>query len=192
MRVFITVLVLIFSFQSWTKADDISDFEIEGMSIGDSALDYMTIDEIKQNTLQYWTDKRKYYVVAKIDNLKLFEQVELYIKTNDKNYEIKTILAGFFIDDLNTCFKRKKKIEEDIGSLFSGLEKLIDTKISEADPAGNSKQYITQYNFDSKNHIRIECVKWSNEMKQDVNYNDSLNLVAMTDEIWDWIGSGYR
>ena len=46
MRVFLTVLVLIFSFQSWTKADDISDFEIEGMSIGDSLLDYMSKNDI--------------------------------------------------------------------------------------------------------------------------------------------------
>ena len=192
MKNIIILLFFLINLQPIVRADDIRDFEIEGMSIGDSLLDYMTIDEIKQNTLQYWTDKRKYYVVAKIDNLKLFEQVELYIKTNDKNYEIKTILAGFFIDDLNTCFKRKKKIEEDIGSLFSGLKKLVDTKSNEADTTGNSKQYITQYNFDSKNHIRIECVKWSNEMKQDANYNDTLNLIAMTDEIWNWVGSGYR
>ena len=41
MRVFIVALVLIFSLQSWTKADDISDFEIEGMSVGDSLLDYL-------------------------------------------------------------------------------------------------------------------------------------------------------
>ena len=40
MRVFLTVLVLIFSLQSWTKADDIRDFEIEGMSIGESALNF--------------------------------------------------------------------------------------------------------------------------------------------------------
>ena len=32
----IFLLILIFSFQSWTKADDIGDFQIEGMSIGDS------------------------------------------------------------------------------------------------------------------------------------------------------------
>ena len=50
MRVFVLVLVLIFSFQSWTKADDISEFEIEGMSIGDSLLDYMNKDEIKKIT----------------------------------------------------------------------------------------------------------------------------------------------
>ena len=47
MKVFITVLVLIFSFQSWTKADDISDFEIEGMSIGDSLLDSFNQSQIK-------------------------------------------------------------------------------------------------------------------------------------------------
>ena len=40
------ILILTFSFQSLTKADDIRDFEIEGMSIGDSALDYFTKNEI--------------------------------------------------------------------------------------------------------------------------------------------------
>ena len=64
------------------------------MSIGDSALDYMTADEIKQNTLDYFPDKRKYYVVGKIDNLNTYEQVEIYLKTDDKTYEIKT-LGGF-------------------------------------------------------------------------------------------------
>ena len=46
MKVFITVLVLIFSFQSWTKADDIRDFQIEGMSIGDSLLDFFGKNQI--------------------------------------------------------------------------------------------------------------------------------------------------
>ena len=52
MRVFIIVLVLIFSFQSWTKADDISDFQIEGMSVGDSLLDYYSEKQIN-NFLNY-------------------------------------------------------------------------------------------------------------------------------------------
>ena len=41
----ITTIVLIFSLQSWTKADDISDFQIEGISIGDSLLDIFTKNE---------------------------------------------------------------------------------------------------------------------------------------------------
>ena len=52
MRVFIAVLVLIFSLQSWTKADDISDFEIEGISIGDSLLDYFSEEEIEIQILE--------------------------------------------------------------------------------------------------------------------------------------------
>ena len=58
MRVFIAVLVLIFSFQSWTKADDIRDFEIEGMSIGDSLLSYMNknliVNEINNKDFSYY------------------------------------------------------------------------------------------------------------------------------------------
>ena len=44
MKILLTFFVLFFS--SSVVADDISDFEIEGISIGDSLLDYMTEDEI--------------------------------------------------------------------------------------------------------------------------------------------------
>ena len=36
MKIFILIIILIFNFKSWTRADDISDFEIEGITIGDS------------------------------------------------------------------------------------------------------------------------------------------------------------
>ena len=49
MRVFIAVLILIFSFQSWARANDISDFEIEGMSVGDSALNYLDKETLSSN-----------------------------------------------------------------------------------------------------------------------------------------------
>ena len=60
MRVFITVLVLIFSLQSWTRADDISEFEIEGMSIGDSLVDYFSHEEINCKINSY-SDKGYIY-----------------------------------------------------------------------------------------------------------------------------------
>ena len=44
MKFFLTLFVLLFS--SSVVADDISDFEIEGISIGDSLLDYMSEEEI--------------------------------------------------------------------------------------------------------------------------------------------------
>ena len=192
MRVFIAVLVLIFSLQSWTKADDISEFEIEGMSIGDSLLDFMTVNEISQNTLPYFENKRKYYIVVMLNNLKIYDQVEIYLKSNDKNYEIKTILAGIFIDDLSKCFEKKKEIVKDLDSVFTDIKKISGQKKHEADVTGNSKQYIDQYNINFPDHIRVECTEFSKEMINSGLGQNSLNIVIMTKEINDWIYSGYK
>ena len=47
MRIFLVVLVLIFSIQLFSKADDIREFEIGEMSIGDSLLDFVSAEEIE-------------------------------------------------------------------------------------------------------------------------------------------------
>ena len=59
MKIFLSVLILIFSLQSLTKADDIRDFEIEGISIGDSLLDHFSEEQIKDNrqTLAYKSER---------------------------------------------------------------------------------------------------------------------------------------
>ena len=46
MRILSFIFIFIFSCQSLTKADEIKDFEIEGMSIGESLLDYFSNEEI--------------------------------------------------------------------------------------------------------------------------------------------------
>ena len=47
MRIFITILILFFSFHSFVRAGDIKEIEIEGMSIGDNLLDHFNLDHIK-------------------------------------------------------------------------------------------------------------------------------------------------
>ena len=53
--IFFKVLILIFSLQSWSKAEDIREFQIEGISVGDSLLDYFKKEEI----LKYLYPKSK-------------------------------------------------------------------------------------------------------------------------------------
>ena len=48
MKVFLTVLILVFNLQSLSKANDVKDFEIEGITVGDSLLDYYSEKEIKK------------------------------------------------------------------------------------------------------------------------------------------------
>ena len=51
MRIFLIVLILIFYLQSFSKADDIRDFEIDGLSIGDSILVNYNKNEINKHVL---------------------------------------------------------------------------------------------------------------------------------------------
>ena len=63
MRIFITALVLILSLQSITKADNIRDFQIEGMSIGDSLLNYYSEKEIKNQKKNFYPKSKKIYMI---------------------------------------------------------------------------------------------------------------------------------
>ena len=72
MRLFLSVLILIFGFQSWAKADDIRDFEIEGMSIGDSLLDYFSEDEIKQYKQETQYPGSDRFIILTIEDILIF------------------------------------------------------------------------------------------------------------------------
>ena len=56
MKILLTFFLLCFS--SSLFADDISDFQIEGMSIGDDLLDYFTLPEINEPNKYYFKDNR--------------------------------------------------------------------------------------------------------------------------------------
>ena len=195
MKRLLFILILIVIFQSPTKADDIRDFQIEGMSIGDSLLDHLTEDEIINSKRNYFKDQRKYYVVAKFKNLKKYEVVDIYLKSGDKKYIIRT-LGGLMTSNLNKCLETKKKIKKEFDEIFSNLKSAEYIKKHEFDKSGKSKQYQQVYYFgdESKrdNHIRIECDNWSKKIKKEKSFEDGLNIVAMTTEILDWIYSGYK
>ena len=88
MRNFLLIFILTFSFQSLSKADDIRDFEIAGISIGDSALDFFTKNEIN-NDKSYLYNNKKYAVVYKDLNDEIYEGVQVEFKDNDNKFLIK-------------------------------------------------------------------------------------------------------
>ena len=87
MKRFFFILILTFFFQFQIKADDIRDFQIEGMSIGDSALDYFSESEIKKNKKNWYRDKKFYGVEIKAESKK-FDTLQFHFKTGDRKYII--------------------------------------------------------------------------------------------------------
>ena len=107
MKRILSYLIIFFCYSLVTnvKADDISDFQIEGMSIGDSLLDYFNEDEINNSKRNYGSNL-KYYVVGIYKNIEIYDTVDIYLKSGDKNYEIKSI--GGFIYEKERMFIKKK------------------------------------------------------------------------------------
>jgi hypothetical protein len=187
------LLILIFTliFQTWTKADDIRDFEIEGMSIGDSLLDYMSESEIKDNDLNYYEKNSKFYTVGYTGTLKEYEAVEISIKRNDIEYEIYTIRAGFFMEDLSMCLKERDKIIKEIRNIFTNP---IFQKGEQAHyKFPKSTQYISQFKFKDSNqeddNIRVECMIWDNETKNNFGYSDNLSIFSQSGTILNWMSN---
>jgi len=113
MRVFIAVLVLIFSLQSWTKADDIRDFQIEGMSIGDSLLDYFSEEKITNSNRYYPYLDNEFYAVGfdHENSFEVYDTVEIHLKTDDKKYKIYSADGLiFYVNNIDDCYKKKDEM----------------------------------------------------------------------------------
>ena len=187
MRVFIIVLVLIFSLQSLTKADDISDFEIEGMSIGDSLLDYYSEKVIKDNSRPLeiyepfgWTTFSTKTSELK-SKLKQYAHVQIEYILNDKNYTIQAISGKISLPNfsLDKCIKDGLKISSEIREvvgndvIFQHDENVKTSADKSGKSIGDNKFYI----FKDDSFISVRCVDWSDE----VNFRDrlSVNIVSI-------------
>ena len=190
-------LVLLFSIFFLSSpsvfAEGISDFEIEGMSIGDSLLDIYTEEKIIDSKRNYFETERQYYVIAISDYLETYDVVEIYLETNDKNYEIKTIGGKFLIKNQKQCLDMKDDLTLDTKKLLKNKQHSDSVIPHIFDKSGKSKQHISHFNINGYlTHVRVECVFWSEQIKNDYNYEDTLNVVAMDKEIAEWINDGYR
>ena len=93
MKRLLLILILTVNFQSWTKADDISDFEIEGMSIGDSALKYFSEKELsnKDDTIYYIAGQGAYIdkIVERGPAHNLLQPNDIILKVDGKAFKTK-------------------------------------------------------------------------------------------------------
>ena len=184
MRVFLAVLILIFNLQSLTKADDISDFEIEGMSLGDSALDYFSLSQIKNNSWNDYPDGK--YIRVQNDELsffKTYDAVDFHYKAGDKNYIIQNISGVIFYDNnIKDCYSKMDIIIDQISKNLNYVNKSSKhtSKFSE-DKSGKSKW--TDVSFELKSgYIYVTCYDYSKEF----GGQDNLKVSLDNEEINQW------
>ena len=181
------LFLLLFSFQASSWADDISDFEIEGMSIGDSLLDYFSKKEIKDNTLTDYYTNNEYTPVEffQLSSFKTYDSVGLRYKTDDKKYIIVGISGTLFCKkNIEKCNKKQKEIDLKISNMFENAQKDVSKDKHSADKSGKSNVTSILYWFKSGDYAAIDCIDWSSTMKP---RTDNLNISLVTKELNDWL-----
>ncbi len=191
MKKFLAIIILSLSLITPSKSDDIRDFQIEGMSIRDSLLDYVTKEEI--NNLAYrWYPKKKYKVLYNFNlKLKTFEVLEIVVKSGDQNYTIQQIVGGFFYrENFSNCYKKQNEIALDIQDLFDkDVKKKSYEKDHSADKTGESKNNTIQFTFKTKDVIRVSCYDWSEKITKEKNWVDSLRVSILGANFRNWINN---
>ena len=190
MKNFFTVLILIFSFQSWTKADDIKDFQIEGLSVGDSLLIHMSKKKIEQlKKYQVYPNKKFYtlYLEKEFFNLNTYDFIQIDLKRGDKNY-ILPVVGGVidFPKNINKCKIKKKKIINDIINTFPNLNREDRNSAHPQDKTNKSLVYQTYFRL-KNGAIVIDCEDWSDAMEKNHNFVDQLKIYVLTNDYNSWL-----
>lgn len=188
MKTLFTLFVLFFS--SSVFAEDISDFEIEGMSIGDSALEFFNLQQIKNNEFDYYKDKT--FTPVQNDALSFFQTydaVDFNYKTDDKEYIIYS-LSGILIYEynINECYSELDKIISELKLLFKNAE-FSDKEIlpHPNDPEGEkgtSKVTMASFYLETGT-IDIACYNYSEKHGS----QDHLNIAIDSYEFSQWLSS---
>jgi len=201
------LLVLLFSLLFLSSpsviADDISDFKIEGMGVGDSLLDYMTEEEILKiielpaNDFSYLKEPNKYVQINLYKDFSTYDAISFLIKNNatnkyitDKNekYEILSVRGNIkYIDDFNGCKQEKNEIVEVLSRMFPNAQKREEIYNPTADPSGNSIIDLVYFKFDSGAQIDVYCSNFEETFRIKKNWTDDLNVSILLAETHSWL-----
>ena len=181
------ILILTFSFQSLTKADDIRDFEIEGISVGDSLLDYFSLSEIKRfDDYDDLPSNMKFRIATttkkNFNKMKMYDAMTFYYKPEDKNFIIYAIGGNLFCEN-NECKKLYKEIKNDFLKNFKGKESILKHP---DDKSG--KSIVTIYTIEiNKGSILI----FHNDMSKNVKWVDDVSVEISSSEVDEWIQNNW-
>ena len=155
------ILILTLNFQALTRAADIRNFEIEGMSVGDSALNYFSKEEIESNKSFIYPNSKKFYSVTFRDiNLEVYDGIQFHLKKDDKKYIIYDITGQIYYSDENIdeCFKKKDEIFNEISTMFPDAKKKDFGKTKHYnDPTTILSRAIIKLN---EGRIDVVCYDW--------------------------------
>ena len=191
------IFTFLFLFTTNSLADDVSDFEIEGISVGESLLNFYSLEEINKKINSY-NDKgfiypsNEFYAITFRNSKKFstFDDVQFSLKNNDKSFEIYSIMGIInYPSNLDECFVNLDIIENDFDKIFKNSNKRDRYEYShQADKSGKSKITQVYYELENSSVAVASCANWSKE----VNILDALRVTLQSTDFRNWINQLYN
>ena len=173
---------------------DITDLQIEGISLHDSLLDHMNQNDINQAEVTYYPKSKKFKMIksSKISNLD-YDMVFLSVKDKDPNYIIHEIKTISLIYNLTDCFVQRNDIVKDLKKVFKNefLEGKVKIDryedVNDDDKTGESLTNSVDFLFkDGK--VRVYCDYFGKEYrKKYTNQNSHLSVIIYDNEFRKWL-----
>jgi hypothetical protein len=187
------LLILFFTliFQSWTNADDINEFEIEGISIGDSLLKYADLEQIKNDSNFYYHSNKfgTYYLELKNSD---YDGLQIDYE-NSGNFIIEGFGGKIFFKEnfMQECLIKEKEILNSIKKVLKSNSVYKDHGIipHNYDKSGNSVGTWHTFELnDGSGFIMLECMDWSDE----VNFEDNFELMILSRKFQNFVNKFYK
>ena len=187
MKKLLILFLILLNIAFVAKADDIKDFQIEGMSIGDSLLDYFNIKDIKK--INYNNSKKFLMTNHTSKKFKTYDEVNFHYKSKDRKFIIHELNGAiYYANNIQKCYDKKLEILKEIKKIFPNSNSLTQ-KIRKhpADRSGESTYTYDAFILDN-GRIGIECADWGATMTSK-GFTDGLLLFIETNEFSFWISS---
>ena len=184
MKTLLTFFVLLFS--SSVVAENISDFAIEGIGVGDSLLNYKSENEITNNiqdVFNYIEDDQFIQTGFFTSDSSEYDFIQINIKKNDLNYIVYGISGVINPINIDECLPKLEQVSNELSLLLKNFDKSSLNQIKHpVDSSGNSLVYQISFNLND-NVILVECYDFA----ESIEYPDSFAVMVFKDELNRWL-----
>ena len=177
------LIILVLSFQPLSLADNIRYFQIEGMSIGDSALDYFSESQLEDNEQGWHNYSYKEYSTSFMPGKGIYNWFLVSYKNDDDNFIIEGLVGGLekINYDNKECNNKLDIVALNTSELFKNTIQ-EEKKIYEltADAAQNypfiGKSTVTSlsFNFLDGAKIILACYNVDKDTKKNESFLKSI------------------
>ena len=190
-KLFTYLFLTFFSILVPTFADDIKEFEIEGISIGDSLLEHLSneqiISEIEANKPTYNYLNNDFGEVYLFESSDKYYALSFMVKPKDEYFNIYSVRGLIDYDNkIEQCFIKKKEIVKEFSLIFNNATQREETLEFDWDPTGESITYNTYFDFENGDYARVSCSKYKKSLKIENNWSDGLSVKIGKKEILEW------